>query len=311
MVDDYLSESLSPSLIDRIFPFPWTGILIFPRALLAARAADAAASPPPMLRASRCLGLQVLDEGLIPFAEATYRIPFQHFPDVTNVTLAGDTQSPEGAEIVRRARSRLVTGLFGTLDRRKGILFLLEIIRKADPTKYFFAICGDAVGSPTPEFLAFLATLAREQHENVIFRRGRIPDGPPFNSLLVSSDVVFACYEDFPYSSNILTKAAAFRRPVLVSTKGLLAERVNRFHLGLAVTFGDADAAVSALAELDRRRHLPTDAQFEAYSVLHSRTSLLAAAPELPLPRTRPEEQTVYLQKLPSTLIDEPFLQSD
>ena len=52
------------------------------------------------------------------------------------------------------------------------------------------------------------------------------------NDVISQCDLLFAAYEDFPNSSNILSKAARFRKPVIVRDGYLMAERVREFRMG-------------------------------------------------------------------------------
>jgi hypothetical protein len=53
------------------------------------------------------------------------------------------------------------------------------------------------------------------------------PDEAQFNSLVYICDILFAAYNNFPNSSNILTKAAIFQRPVVVSNNFCMEKRVK------------------------------------------------------------------------------------
>jgi glycosyltransferase involved in cell wall biosynthesis len=96
--------------------------------------------------------------------------------------------------------------------------------------------------------------------------------------------VVFAAYRNFPNSSNVLTKAAIFERPVLVSDGYLMAERVREFQLGEVVPEGDVEAIVQTLermlapgyyAELRQR------ARWADYREAHSTARLKKAMADL------------------------------
>jgi glycosyltransferase involved in cell wall biosynthesis len=74
-----------------------------------------------------------------------------------------------------------------------------------------------------------------------------IPDDAAFNGILQASDVVFAGYHDFPHSSNIMGKAAEFRKPIIVSDGYLMAERVRRYGSGEVVPQKNPAALTAAL----------------------------------------------------------------
>jgi glycosyltransferase involved in cell wall biosynthesis len=77
-----------------------------------------------------------------------------------------------------------------------------------------------------------------------------IDDEREFNAIMHASDILFAVYTDFPYSSNMLSKAANLRRPILVSDRYLMGELVRRYGIGIAVPEDDPSAAYLALEKL-------------------------------------------------------------
>jgi hypothetical protein len=109
---------------------------------------------------------------------------------------------------------------------------------------------------------------------NCLFHFERIPDESQFNAVVSSCDVLFAVYQGFPHSSNILTKAAIFKKPVLVSNSFCMGERVRKFKLGLTVDEGKVLECNEALRRLLGQPNLNTQQEisfnFEEYKYLHS-----------------------------------------
>jgi hypothetical protein len=56
-----------------------------------------------------------------------------------------------------------------------------------------------------------------------------------FDSILQLSDISFAHYREFRKSSGIMTKSAQYRKPIVVSEKYLMGERVRKYELGYAL----------------------------------------------------------------------------
>ncbi len=77
--------------------------------------------------------------------------------------------------------------------------------------------------------------------------QGTLPDEKVFNKIIDICDVIFAVYRDFRISSNMLGKAAHFRKPILVSDRYLLGERVMRYGIGHTVDEDDAASILSGL----------------------------------------------------------------
>jgi hypothetical protein len=101
-----------------------------------------------------------------------------------------------------------------------------------------------------------------------------------FNKLMTLSDVVFIAYYKFYHSSGILTKAAVFHKPVIVSEEYCMGERVKKYRLGLTIPEGDVNRCVEAircLCEGNDYDGNPLQPDFEGYCALHSQERLVAA----------------------------------
>ena len=108
---------------------------------------------------------------------------------------------------------------------------------------------------------------------NCFFHLEMIPDGIPFNSIVNICDILFAAYEKFPHSSNLLTKAAILEKPIIVSRQFCMAERVAKFNLGLSINEGDTLQCIEAIRYLCRQFEIPErqlQPNFEDYRYLHS-----------------------------------------
>lgn len=117
-----------------------------------------------------------------------------------------------------------------------------------------------------------LQRLVQSPPHNCFLHFGRIPDEPQFNALVNECDVLFVVYEDFPYSSNMLTKAAIFKKTVVASETFCIGERVRKFELGLTIPEGDVAKCIEALHHLcspESNTHL-LNPDFEGYQRLNS-----------------------------------------
>lgn len=79
---------------------------------------------------------------------------------------------------------------------------------------------------------------------------GGIEEGAEFNAVVTLCDVIFIAYLPAPENSNILTKAAWFRKPVLASAGHWMADPVRTFQLGEIIDPNDAEAALAALRQV-------------------------------------------------------------
>ena len=85
--------------------------------------------------------------------------------------------------------------------------------------------------------------------------------------------MVYAAYKDFPNSSNILTKAAVLKKPVIVSDGYVMAERVRKYGLGEVVTEGDAEDIAKTLKRMlaeGYSENLESRARWDEYHSVHA-----------------------------------------
>jgi glycosyltransferase involved in cell wall biosynthesis len=253
-----------------VFRDRWSGLYFHPKHLRAAPGLIGKTKPADvdkLLRAANCRSVAVLDEGIVESLAA--RIGFKpviHFPDVA------DDSKPDPAylplrEIARRSQGRPIIGLIGSLEQRKGLLTLLEVAQQSAHNDWFFLFAGELVGSSfaAPELERIRA--AQEQMPNCYFLLERAPSEAGFNALIDVCRVLYAAYWGFPHSSNLLTKAAIFRKPVIVSEGFCMAERVRRYRLGRCIEAGHVAQCVEAIQGLLSG---PTPAKYEPYLRDHS-----------------------------------------
>jgi hypothetical protein len=124
----------------------------------------------------------------------------------------------------------------------------------------------------TPADEASLERISTNTPENLYVYDDYLADERQFNEIIASSDVIFAVYRDFTRSSNMLSKAASFRKPVLVSQEGLMGERVSRFKIGGTVIADDVNSIISGLNSVVRAPGL--DRYFEEYRQIFSHEAM-------------------------------------
>lgn len=193
-------------------------------------------------------GMCFLDEDVcLAYASALPPKLFEYLPDVTDATLPG-SPSPLVQEIRRRASGRRVVFLGGSIGGQKNLACWFKLIALADPQHWFFVQVGEIHrGTLKDDDVAALDRALARPPENLMLHAGYLKDDQTFNAVIAASDVVFAVYRDFNISSNMLGKAAHFRKPVLVSDRYLMGRRVRQYGIGYAVPEDDACAAWDAL----------------------------------------------------------------
>ena len=209
-------------------------------------------NPAKMLGGRMCRGIGVLDEGIVAQASETIGTPVHALPDLTDERYDPDDKGqPIANRLKQAAAGRPVVGLFGHLQRSKGVLPFLEAAESADPSELCFALAGDMLWISYKDGSQRIHDLIASS-ENVWTHLSRIPDGQQMNALLMSCDVICASYLDFPNSSNIMTKAALLRKPIIVSEGYLMAERVKRHRMGEVVPQGDSQALLNAVLKITK-----------------------------------------------------------
>ena len=165
-----------------------------------------------------------------------------------------------------RAAGRKIVSLTGSIGTRKGIDLLLSVIPTLPADEYFFLMAGKSwlTEEQTRRVKAFEAA-----HANCLFVLERIPDEACFNALIAASDVVFAAYRHFSGSSNLLTKAAAFGRPIVVSSGQCMGRGVEHYGTGIAIAEDDTQACREAIVRLCRDG-VPRPEGPAAYTAQHS-----------------------------------------
>lgn len=250
------------SVLDGSGGAPWAGILFHPR-----RHRSDSAAPEGYFRSRNARGGIFLVPAIATYARALPHLTFTMAPDVADLELP-QVPSELATEIRRRANGRTIVLQIGSITAHKGISTLIHVIKAADPNSFFFAIIGEVYwgtfGSEKGAIHAFLAS----PPENVFFSSGYIPDERSYNSLIAASDIVYAVYKDFSSSSNSLTKASGFRRPILVAEDSLMGERVRAFRIGAAAPESDAHAVLAELTSLAQRAG--SDFAFASYQESYS-----------------------------------------
>lgn len=202
-------------------------------------------------------------------------IPLISFPDVTDTAPPYLTPTVEAA--LQRARGRPIVALLGHLTPRKGVSRLIELSQHPAAQNLFFLFAGEAeamrLSRPNLEFL-HQASVGAIPNAHALL--GRIQEESVFNGLVSGADVIYACYEDFSGSSNLLTKAAYFQRPSLVRAFGCMAARIRRLNSGLVFAAGTPKEELDMLLTLASEKKESRASAYAAYQSEHSYARLLS-----------------------------------
>lgn len=283
-LDSYLSSYLIHHILDKIFPYNWSGLYFRPYQQPKQQKQSIISqvfNPYTALQSSHCKAVAILNEDTFETLQSKLKnTPVIVFPDFTDES-SPDFSFPIMQQIQDKAAGRKIIGLLGSLDKRKGFLTLLEVSQKMVWEDYFFVFAGKlGESSFLPHELMKIQNIVDSIPHNCFFYFERIPDEDQFNSLVYICDILFAVYNNFPNSSNILTKAAIFQKPVVVSNNFCMGKRVRKFCLGLTINEGDTSQCIAALQQLCFSSKLDNEGikrDFEGYKRLHSIEQLYRA----------------------------------
>lgn len=269
-LDNYLSFFLFPLIHKLIFPFAWSGIYFHPRYLrikdgnkLRQKVRESAAM---IFKSDKCIGVGVLDEGVSSsLRKLVGEKPIIVLPDVADDSEPASDYSVIN-EIKAKAKNRKIVLLAGGLAKRKGIFTLLKAAQNCYAEDLFFVFAGRLIRSTfSQEELMLIDQLASEPPDNCFFIYNEIPEEVQLNALIAVCNVLFACYNDFPHSSNMLTKATLFKKPIIVSNRFCMGERVEKFGIGITIAEGDSKGCLEAIRHLTDHMYMIEDICFEKY----------------------------------------------
>lgn len=253
------------------FGYDWAGLHLHARRP-SAPAGDGGSFDP--LRSPRLQSLGVLDPNLVePYRSRTGGKPVFVFPDLTDPEhpAAHEPEAGLANKLRALAGGRKVVALLGHLKLSKGLEAFTRAAADPRLQDVIFFLGGEIDWDGVPRHLRSELMTAWERSPNILTHLQRIEE-KAFNGVLRMADVVYAAYVDFPFSSNVLTKAAIFQRPIVVTEGQLMGERVREFGLGAVVPDRNPQAVADAILELLSSAGTPSgmSARYKAYAELHS-----------------------------------------
>jgi glycosyltransferase involved in cell wall biosynthesis len=243
-------------LVERWFGYPWSGLYLHARSFRMPGSpipySGGLPCPEEIFSSSLLRSVAVLDERAIePMIKITGGKPVTVFPDLSLLELPDNrTERTLAHKIKTFAAGRPIVSLTGHLQWTKGLDTFTAAAAHPDMKDVLFFLGGDINWW---QISAHMRANLQRQWEDLPNFYGhflQILDERTINSIISMSSVVCATYLSFPNSSNILTKAAAFKRPVVVSDGYLMAERVRRYQLGEVIPEGDAQSLVISIKQM-------------------------------------------------------------
>jgi glycosyltransferase involved in cell wall biosynthesis len=277
MVDFYLHPAIGKRLADILFPFKWIGLYFRPRY----QQNQHFFRRESIFGAKHCRGVFVIDddESVVRKVKTVSKNMVTVVPEATNENSAINEEIR--SVILGKSKGRCVVGFLGNLTPTRGLGTFIELIKKADPERYFFVAAGPLPTTTDKHSpIETIQSLSRNPPENCLFLTRNIPDGTDFNTIVRACDIIYLIYRGFPHSSNVMTKAALFHKPVIVSEgKGdIMAEGVRRYSTGAIIPQEDVlEKSLESLRALaagenqDGSKFMP---DFEGYFAKHSQKRL-------------------------------------
>jgi hypothetical protein len=241
-IDAYPSDQNTWAKFALCQDIPWFGLCITPSALPTAG----------YYRVPSYRGTCFLDEAVC--AAYQQQMPdrvFEYLPDIADTSLPKKI-SVLATQILERAADRKIVFMGGSIGKQKNLARWFELIAVANPKDWFFVQIGRLNhNNLLPEDQLALTNIVEYPPENLWIQPEYLADERQFNEIIALSSVIFAVYRDFARSSNMLSKAAYFEKPLLVATGQLMGKRVEHYQIGLAVDQNSAPSMYRGLLALD------------------------------------------------------------
>ncbi|MGB4012254.1 MAG: hypothetical protein WBL16_14875 [Zwartia sp.] len=175
---------------------------------------------------------------------------FEFLPDITEIALPKQ-RSALANEILSFAAGRKIVFMGGSIGKQKNLARWYDLIGHCDQSQWFFVQMGRInTNNLTLEDESALKKIQDNPLENLFTYPEYVKDERVFNEIISISDVIFAVYRDFARSSNMLSKAAYFEKPILVAENCLMGQRVRRYKIGLEVDPNDSTSMYRGLKSL-------------------------------------------------------------
>ena len=260
---DFSRGLIRKAQVDRIFPRPWGALMIHlilpflhePRGIINKLLMSLQYHRPKfyqsldIFNSRHCRFFLTLQEDCLSYLQNILPGKAHFFPDISSE--AYTTENPVFNEIRQKAGGRKIISLVGNQNERKGTFMLLELAERCRDRDWFFLFAGkdDYVrGRASEQSLVETIHRNKEQYENCYLYIDKIEERV-FNGLFAISDLLFVMYKDFPYSSNILTKAALHHKFVISSPK-LVGQRTSAYRMGKVCPFNDIPTCIQAIEDI-------------------------------------------------------------
>ncbi|MCX7222907.1 MAG: hypothetical protein NTW89_08540 [Burkholderiales bacterium] len=261
-MDLYRTDAQRWSAFDQSFDIPWAGIRFIPNDTPTEAYYDT----------NSLRGMCLLDETVAErYQRGRPDLKFVTLPDVIDASLLA-SESSLVQHIKSEAKGRTIVFMGGTIGKSKNLAKWYELIQVADASRWYFVQIGEVLrDNLLKEDVNALQNIEANHPENLYRHTEYLSHEQDFNAAIQAADIVFAVYRDFKISSNMLGKAARFKKPLVVADNYLMGERVRRYQIGYTALQDDAAGMLHALHRcIDSPPHLSS---FQAYEADNSPTA--------------------------------------
>lgn len=238
--DDFVAETLPYHAVHGRIRCPFGGLWFQPPTRLPSSWREAAkrllrwGRRYRVLRGNRCAGILVFDAARVGPLSGIGRTVVFEVPEVSTSLLP--RHEPDlVAEIRRMAAGRSVYSVVGALEERKGLAAFLDAVEAAPAEEWLFVMVGRLVaGGIGVETRRRIERLSTGPRPRLLFQDRWLEDDV-LNAVVACSSLVHVYYYDWPFSTNMLCKAAAHRVPVSGGAKGYIGRMIREYGLGFTV----------------------------------------------------------------------------
>ncbi|MFT5914969.1 MAG: hypothetical protein ACI81T_001464 [Bacteroidia bacterium] len=267
----FQNPNISASWIERNFPYEWSVLNITPHQLTG--------DSKNIYLSKNCQSLSILDERLLDKLAEELKKPIHLFPEIVHKNQSTISTKLTN-QILEKANGRKLVVLAGVISSSKKLITLLETAKlyESKQNSPLFVIVGEFFLHTWPATnQVAIQKLIQEAGVNVFMHLHRIESEGEFNKLYEIADIIYAVYHNFDKSSNTLSKACLFQKPILVAEgKYLIAERVKRFNLGMTINENSVEECVNAIdAILDLSEQELSESGFDDYLLKNSEQKLV------------------------------------
>lgn len=162
--------------------------------------------------------------------------------------------------LVENLRPNKVITLVGAIEPRKGVFSFLQLAEYVQHHKlpYRFILAGINCEHHYSKIQLknFNAQIMNLENSGVLVSYlKRIEKEESINYLIQNSDIIWAAYENFPFSSNMLSKSSFFNTKLLCTPNTYIEEIANKYQLGKSINknFPEEILDVIELMLLDKK----------------------------------------------------------